>query len=171
MCAEDCIFSRRVIPQSPESLVSLYAEMIEEVRSSRSVGDQIVAQNMAFNFDMRAFYAYSFEIAEQSDPGVLLQEFLSLSLPRLFLYGERNKKSSYLPHLRSSAIEVTAIPSVGRFLYYDNPMVIYGALGTFVHSWIGVCWLTRYSRRSIVERTCNRRRAHTPTPAHSQVFA
>jgi hypothetical protein len=89
---------------------------------------------MAFNLDIRAYHAYSFETVKQSDSGRLLQEFLGLQLPRLFLYGERNKTLSYLPELRGSGIQVAEVPSAGHFLFYDNPMATYQAIGNFVHS-------------------------------------
>jgi pimeloyl-ACP methyl ester carboxylesterase len=135
LCPEDCMFSRRVVPHTLESFDSLYEQMMLELRSSRSVGDQIVAQNMALNLDVRAYYAYSFETVKESDSGRLMQEFLSLELPRLFLYGERNNTLSYLPQLRgSSGIQVVEIPSAGHFLFCDNPIATYQAIGNFVHS-------------------------------------
>jgi pimeloyl-ACP methyl ester carboxylesterase len=135
LCSEDCMFSRRVIGHSPESFVSLYIQMMEELRSSGSVGDQIIAQNMALNLDQRAYYAYSFQTVEESNSGRLLQEFLFLAVPRLFLYGDKNKTLSYLPQLRSSNIRVVEIPSAGHFLFYDNPIAVYKAIGDFVHSY------------------------------------
>jgi pimeloyl-ACP methyl ester carboxylesterase len=134
LCPEDCMFSRRVIPHTFESFVSLYEQMTGELRSSSGVGDQIIAQNMALNLDMRAYHAYSFEIVKESDSGRLLQEFLSLQLPRLFLYGDRNKTLSYIPQLRSSDVQVTEIPSAAHFLFYDNPIAVYKAIGDFVHA-------------------------------------
>jgi pimeloyl-ACP methyl ester carboxylesterase len=137
LCPEDCMFSRRVIPHTLESFASLYEQMIGELRSSSGVGDQIIAQNMALNLDMHAYYAYSFQTVEESDSGRLLQEFLSLRLPRLFLYGERNKALSYIPQLRSSGIQVREIPSAAHFLFYDNPIAVYQAIGDFVYSELG----------------------------------
>lgn len=134
LCPEDCMFSRRVVSHTLESFASLYRQMMEELRLSRSVGDQIISQNMALNLDVSAYHAYSFETVKESDSGRLLQEFLSLQLPRLFLYGERNKTLSYLPQLRSSHVQVAEIPSAGHFLFYDNPIAVYQAIGDFVHS-------------------------------------
>jgi hypothetical protein len=131
---EDCMFSRRVVPHTLVSFASLYEQMILELRSSCSVGDQMIAHNMALNLDIRAYHAYSFETVKQSDSGRLLQEFLCLQLPRLFLYGERNKTLSYLPELRGSGIQVAEVPFAGHFLFYDNPMGTYKAIGNFVHS-------------------------------------
>jgi pimeloyl-ACP methyl ester carboxylesterase len=134
LCPEDCMFSRRVISHTLESFSSFYEQMKEELRSSYSVGDKIIAQNMALNLDVRAYYAYSFETVEKSDSGLLLREFLTLQLPRLFLYGDRNKTLSYLPQLASGGIRVREIPSAGHFLFYDNPIAVFRAIGDFVHS-------------------------------------
>jgi pimeloyl-ACP methyl ester carboxylesterase len=72
LAPEDCMFSRRVVPHGLESFRALYDEMIAELRSSSSTGDQIIAQNMALNLDIRAYHAYSFETVKQSDSGKLL---------------------------------------------------------------------------------------------------
>jgi hypothetical protein len=52
--------------------------MMNELRSSRFVGDQIIAHNMALNVDIRAYHAYRFETVKESDAGQLIEEFLSL---------------------------------------------------------------------------------------------
>jgi pimeloyl-ACP methyl ester carboxylesterase len=133
LCSEDCMFSRRVVAHTLESFELLYERMMLELRSSHSAGDQIIAQHMALNLDIRAYHAYSFGTVKESDSGQLIQEFLSLRLPRLFLYGERNKSLSYLPQLRGGDIRVVEIPSAGHFLFYDNPIATYEAIGDFVN--------------------------------------
>jgi len=134
LCSEDCMFSRRVVAHTLESFVSLYQKMIEELRSSRLVGDQIIAQNMVLNLDIRAYHAYSFETVKESDSGRLMEEFLALRLPRLFLYGEYNRTLSYLPRLRNTSIQVVEIPAAAHFLFYDNPVATFKAIGDFVHA-------------------------------------
>ena len=130
---EDCMFSRRVVPHSFESFAPLYEEMIRELRASQRVGDQLIAQNMALNVDIRAYYAYSFQTVRESDSGRLLQEFLALPLPRLFLYGDQNKGLSYLSRLRKSSVQVGEIPSAAHFFFYDNPIATFQAIGDFLH--------------------------------------
>jgi pimeloyl-ACP methyl ester carboxylesterase len=134
LCPEDCMFSRRIIPHTLESFTPLFDQMMSELKSSRSVGDQIIAHNMALNVDIRAYHAYSFETVEESDSGRLIEEFLSLRMPKLFLYGERNKTLSYLPRLRKSDVHVVEIPSAGHFLFYDNPVATFQEIGAFVHA-------------------------------------
>lgn len=134
LCPEDCVFSRRVIPHTLETFAPLFDQMINELRSSRFVGDQIIARNMALNVDIRGYHAYSFGTVKESDSGRLIEEFLSLSMPKLFLYGEQNKALSYLPRLRSSDVQVAEIPSSAHFFFYDNPVSTFQEIGSFVYS-------------------------------------
>jgi pimeloyl-ACP methyl ester carboxylesterase len=134
LCPEDCMFSRRVVSHGPERFERLFAQIIEELRSSRYAGDQIISHNMAMNVDIAAYYTYAFETVVESDSGRLIEEFLNLSIPRLFLYGEVNKTLSYLPRLRASSIQVREIPRSAHFLFYDNPVETFQAIAEFVHA-------------------------------------
>jgi hypothetical protein len=53
--------------------------------------------------------------------------------PRLFLYGEANKGLSYLPRLRTSDVQVREIASSAHFVFYDNSIETFRAIGEFVH--------------------------------------
>ena len=130
---EDCMFSRRAVSHKLECFEPVFEQMMKELRASRYAGDQIIAQNMALNVDMRAYHAYSFETVMESDSGQLLGEFLNLGIPRLFLYGAVNKSLSYLPRLLTSDVQVKEIPSSAHFLFYDNPIETFRAIGEFVH--------------------------------------
>jgi pimeloyl-ACP methyl ester carboxylesterase len=131
---EDCMFSRRVVSHKLDSFEPVFKEMMTELRASGYAGDQIVAHNMALNVDIRAYHTYAFETVKESDSGSLLEAFLALPIPRLFLYGEANKTLSYLPRLRASSVQVTEIPSSAHFLFYDNPVDTFQAIGEFVHA-------------------------------------
>lgn len=133
LCPEDCMFSRRVVAHEFESFEPTFRLMMNELRASRFAGDQLIAHNMALNVDMRAYHTYAFETVRESDYGRLIEEFLALPIPRLFLYGEANKTLSYLPRLRSSAVQVREIPTSAHFLFYDNPVDTFQAVGQFVH--------------------------------------
>jgi hypothetical protein len=54
-------------------------------------------------------------------------------VPRLFLFGEINSSLSYLERLRKSEVEVAQIPRSAHFLFYDNPVDTFSAIGEFVH--------------------------------------
>ena len=133
LCPEDCMFSRRVVAHEFESFEPTFRQMINELRASHYAGDQIIAHNMALNVHIRAYHTYAFETVRESDSGRLIEEFLALPIPLLFLYGDANKTLSYLPRLRASAVQVQEIPSSAHFLFYDNPVDTFQAVGQFVH--------------------------------------
>jgi pimeloyl-ACP methyl ester carboxylesterase len=130
---EDCMFSRRVVSHDLDSFEPEFRRMMRELRASRYAGDQIIAHNMALNVDIRGYHAYSFETVAESDSRRLLEEFIGLPIPRLFLYGDANKGLSYLPRLRASAVRVEEIPSSAHFLFCDYPVETFRAVGEFVH--------------------------------------
>jgi pimeloyl-ACP methyl ester carboxylesterase len=130
---EDCMFSRRVVSHDLDSFEPVFRRMMGELRASCYAGDHIIAHNMALNVDIRGYHAYSFETVAESDSGRLLGEFIGLSIPRLFLYGDANKGLSYLPSLRASDVRVREIASSAHFLFYDNPVETFQAVGEFVH--------------------------------------
>ena len=132
LCPEDCMFSRRTASKTFDTFGPTFEEMATELRASQYAGDQIIAQSMALNVDVRAYHAYSFQTVAETDSGQLIEEFLRLPLPRLFLYGEANRNLSYLPRLRESTVEVQEIPLSAHFLFYDNPLATFQAVGDFV---------------------------------------
>jgi len=133
LAPEDCMYSRQVVNGTFDELVtSTYDHMCRRLMSSSFRGDRLIARNMRMNVDRRAFYTYSFETVTESDSRQLLDEFIGLPCPRLFLYGDHNRTLSYLPRLRDSDVEVREIPRSAHFLFYDNPMMTYAAIGEFV---------------------------------------
>jgi pimeloyl-ACP methyl ester carboxylesterase len=105
----------------------------KEMAASPYAGDQIISHNMALNVDIRAYHAYAFETVAESDSGRLIEEFLSLRLPRLFVYGDANKALSYLPKLRGRSVQLREIPASAHFMFYDNPIATFQAVAEFVH--------------------------------------
>ena len=134
LCPEDCMFSRRVVPHARDVFVkAVFPQMIAELRCSPHAGDRTIADDLTAKIDARAYHAYSFETVTESDSGRLIEEFLALDLPRLFLHGEANRGLSYLPRLRRGGVHVEEIPSSAHFLFHDNPNATFEAIGAFVH--------------------------------------
>lgn len=134
LSSEDCMFSRRTSSHDADHFRDVvFHQIISELLDSPHTGDRMISHNMALNTDANAFHAYSFQTVKESDSGGLIEEFLTLNMPRLFLYGEANRSLTYLDRLRSSAVEVLEIPRSGHFLFYDNSPATFGAIGSFVH--------------------------------------
>ena len=133
LAPEDCMFSRRASSVTFSELAERLFDQIRcELRASKYPGDHMIAHNMALNTDKRAYYAYSFQTVRESDSGKLLDEFLSIPVPKLFLYGEANRTLSYLPRLRQSSVEVREVPKSAHFLFYDDPVTTFEEIAHFV---------------------------------------
>lgn len=139
LASEDCLFSWRVADVTLGELsLTVFDKIRRELRTSPYPGDHITAHNMALNTDIRSYHSYSRQTVSESDSGMLLKEFISIPVPRLFLYGEANRHLSYLPLLRRSDVEVCEIPDSGHFLFYDNPVATYEAIGRFIDRHVGL---------------------------------
>lgn len=135
LASEDCMFSRGAAAVSLEELSrTVFTETRRKLQASRYPGDHMIAHNMALNTDVRAYHSYSSHTVKESDSGTLLEEFLRIPVPRLFLHGDANRHLSYLPRLRDSDVAVREIPGGGHFLFYDNPMALYEEIGSFIDS-------------------------------------
>ena len=134
LCPEDCMFSWRTASHDPEQFrIQVFPQMISELLRSPHTGDRVIAHYMALNTDARAYRAFSHETVRESDSGKLIDDFLKLKAPRLFLYGEVNRSLSYLDRLRQGGIEVREISRSAHFLFYDNPVETFTVIAAFVH--------------------------------------
>jgi hypothetical protein len=112
------MFSRRTAGHPVDYFREVvFQQIISELLASRRTGEHMVSHNMALNTDENAYHSYSSETVKESDSGRLIEEFLTLNMPRLFLYGETNRSLIYLSRLRSSSVEVVEIPRSGHFLF------------------------------------------------------
>jgi pimeloyl-ACP methyl ester carboxylesterase len=134
LCSEDCMFSRQTASRDPKIFrTQVFSQIISELLASPHTGDRIIGHNMAMNTHPGAYYAFSHETVRESDSGRLIEEFLALKVPRLFLYGDANRSLSYLERLRQSEVEVVEIPRSAHFLFYDNPVETFRTIADFVH--------------------------------------
>jgi pimeloyl-ACP methyl ester carboxylesterase len=121
LAAEDCMFSRLVTPHSYAVFAETVFPAIKQriaAQEGRGFREHLRVLEKA---DPRAYYDYSFQLVEDSDHGDLVTRFLSLPMPRYFVYGSANRHLSYLGRLRSSDCIVREIPNADHFLFYDDP--------------------------------------------------
>ena len=129
LLAEDCIFSRRVVSHDLDLFEPEFRRMMGELRASRHVGDQTIAHNLVLNVDIRGYHAYSFETVAESDSGRLLEEFIG--------WTTRASYSTAMPIraliLKLGRVDVVIRDFAPHFLFYDNPVETFRAVGEFVH--------------------------------------
>ena len=77
-------------------------------------------------------------MVDLSDNGNLLERFLALPLPKMFMYGEQNSSLSYLGTLADAGVELAEITHSGHFPMYSNPTQMWARITAFVRGVDGV---------------------------------
>ncbi len=131
LAPEDCMFSRNAIPHSYSHFESIVFPQIKRALSPKEGRGFAKHLEVLGQANPRAYYDYSFQTVEYSDHGNLLQRFLSLQVPKCFLYGSENRHLSYLQRLLASECTVVEIPNANHFLFYDQPNHYAAALASF----------------------------------------
>jgi pimeloyl-ACP methyl ester carboxylesterase len=134
LAPEDCMFSRKVIPHAYSHFEKIVFPQMKKALSAKAGPG--VAQHLRVleKANPRAYYDYAFQTVEYSDHGNLLERFLSLQIPKCFLYGSENRHLSYLQRLLESECVVIEIPNAGHFLFYDQPNHYAAALSSFARN-------------------------------------
>lgn len=135
LAPEDCFYSREV-EQIP--FLGHEEEYFEGFRQRQLLSGKAGFETFAHIFRQnvwsdRIWYDYCRSIVHHSDHSGLLEKFISLDVPRLFVYGSENRHLSYLPRLQQAGVPLAEIPASNHFPTYTNPEVYYRVLADFVH--------------------------------------
>ena len=98
----------------------------------RSIQVRLYATSVRYKVRPRAVRGIFEFMVELSDNAHLMDKFLALPFPRMFMYGEQNKTLSYLPHLASNGVELAEIPQSGHFPMYSNAPEMWSRITRFV---------------------------------------
>lgn len=131
---EDCMFSSKVVTFNFDTFSKeVFPKTISDMKSKGNTGYHIIANNLQLNTNVRSYYNYSFQTVEYSATGDLLKQFISLNIPKVFIYGQENNSLSYLPELIKNGTNVKEISESNHFIFYDNPKELYEVIGDFVN--------------------------------------
>ena len=132
---EDCMFSSKVVTYDFETFArEIFPRTIIDMKQNGNTGYHIIANNLQLNTNVRSYYNYSFQTVEYSATGELLRQFLSLNIPRVFIYGDENKSLSYIPELVKGGMIIREISNSNHFVFYDNPKELYDVIGHFINN-------------------------------------
>lgn len=73
-------------------------------------------------------------MVEHSNHAGLMDKFLGLPCPRMFMYGEQNNYLSYLPFIQRQGVQLAEIPACGHFPMYSNPVAMWQRIASFQRS-------------------------------------
>jgi pimeloyl-ACP methyl ester carboxylesterase len=133
MHPENCIFSEKVYQNSFEDFSQkIFPNLIENCQKSKNKGFQYYAKVLQKYSSLSAFYYVCPSLVEGAKKS-LIEDFLNLECPKIFIHGSENH-FSYLPVLQNSSCAVNEIPESNHFPYIDNPNFFYKTLSHFLDS-------------------------------------
>ena len=100
-------------------------------------GSALYASNVHAKVDPRVVHGVFESMVDISDNGDLLEKYLQMPFPRVFMHGEQNQLS-YLPTLRGRGVQVAEIQFSGHWPMYSNAVAMWTTLARCTSGTIAV---------------------------------
>lgn len=120
LAPEDCFLSRQIVTHADDDPDTFLARFAERVGSSRFSASALYASALPYKVRAGAVRAIFESMVDLSDHGTLLDRFLGLPEPKMFMYGEQNRSLPYLPTLSESGVDLAEISHCAHFPMYSN---------------------------------------------------
>lgn len=132
LAPEDCFLSRQIIDNPEENDTLFLDRLIERIRNGSDTSRLRFAGSLRKNVRVGAVAPIFHSMVELSDNDRLLDTFLNLPMPKMFVYGEENRSLSYLSRLARADIRLAEIPRSGHFPMYANPSALWREVLAFI---------------------------------------
>jgi hypothetical protein len=111
---EDCMFSSKAVIFDRNTFSNqIFPQTIIVMKNNGNAGYHIIANNLQLNTNAKSYYDYSFQTVKYSSTGELLKQYISLDLPRLFIYGEENCVNEALVYILRRILDTTGLQTGG----------------------------------------------------------
>lgn len=125
-------WSEKVRKMGYKKLKKAYIELKEKLRKSKNKNSERYARDLD-NTDSKAYFDYSVSHARYSRNGKLMKKFIELKIPKIFVYGSKNRTwLKTVKKLKSANCPVAEIPKSHHFSFFDNPKKFYQTILDFV---------------------------------------
>ncbi len=131
LAPEDCFLSRQITQYPHADSERFLDDLIERTHQAPGYSCALYAASLRHKVRPGAVRGIFESIVELTDSGDLMDRFLNLSCPRMFMYGDQNAALSYLSHIQSKGVRLSAIPDCGHFPMYSNPPVMWKEIADF----------------------------------------
>lgn len=129
---EDCFLSRQIVDFPAGDPQAFFNEFIERNWHASQYSAPLYAASLRHKVRAQAVPGIFTSMVHLSDHGALMDKFLSLPFPRMFMYGEQNRHLTYLPLLARSGVELAEIRDCAHFPMYANPVEMWRRIEQFV---------------------------------------
>ena len=129
---EDCFLSRQIIDFPANGPEAFLAAFIARMKHRPTLGAMSYAANLPHRVQAAAVGPVFRSMVKISDNENLLGDFLDLTCPIAFVYGDANDHLSYLNTLRADGVALERISRSEHFPMYSNPPEFWAALARTV---------------------------------------
>ena len=131
---EDCFLSRQIMEYPTTNPEDFFEAFIQRTYYASAYSSPLYATSLRHKVRAAAVPSIFSSMVQLSDNGKLMDKFLSLPLPRMFMYGIQNQTLSYLNHIKSKGVQLSEISDCGHFPMYSNPPMMWREISTFLNS-------------------------------------
>ncbi len=129
---EDCFLSRQIIEHAEQIPEQFMAAFVARIKRAPGYSCALYASSLPHKVRASAVEPIFRSMVELSDRGDLLDTFVELRCPKLFMYGDENRSLSYLGLLQDHGVQSAQIPCCGHFPMYANPLAMWTHIGDFI---------------------------------------
>lgn len=131
---KDCFLSRQVIDYPSADADTFFEKFIERTWHSPFFSCPLYAASLRHKVRAAAVRHIFTSMVDLSDNAGLMDRFLALPFPRMFMYGEQNASLSYLPNLHARGVQLAEISYSGHFPMYSNAVEMWRRIAQFIGS-------------------------------------
>ena len=129
---EDCFLSRQIYDYPADDPDAFMADFIDRAAKAPAWSSPLYAASLAHKVRPGAVRGIFTSMVELSDNAGLMERFLNLPCPKMFMYGDQNADLSYLSHIAANGVALAEIPDSGHFPMYANPPEMWRRLSQFI---------------------------------------
>ncbi len=130
---EDCFLSRQIIEHPSSNADEFFERFIERTFHMPAYSSPLYSAALKHKVRPEAVHGIFSSMVHLSDHGDLMDKFLSLPCPKMFMYGDQNRDLSYLSYIKSKGVRLSEIPECGHFPIYSNPPMMWREIADFIN--------------------------------------
>ncbi|MDQ7049743.1 MAG: alpha/beta hydrolase [Enterobacterales bacterium] len=129
---EDCFLSRQIINFPSENPELFFEHFIDRTLHTPAYSSALYSASLKYKVRAQAVPGIFNSMVDLSDNSNLMEKFLNLPCPKMFMYGEQNQSLTYLTAIQSNGVRLAEIPECGHFPMYSNPTCMWRAIEDFL---------------------------------------
>lgn len=131
---EDCFLSRQIVEHADPDPDKFFDAFVERTLHYPAFASALFAASLRHKVRAGAVRGIFTSMVALSDHGGLMDKFLGLPCPKMYMYGEQNRTLSYLADIEEKGVRLAEIPHCGHFPMYSNPQAMWQSIFRFVEN-------------------------------------